>query len=155
MASLLYAVLMCTVAVALSTPASNEKWQLMGKLITDLESGAPTLDEMLTHASPTPIGDESCSSLHSIWKGMPDGMREKISDLQTSFPVQDFSRSCYWSWNARPGTCQPHSTSNRGSGICYRTRYYAILGRKRYCCSRRANKPPQLFVREGRIRCRC
>lgn len=36
MAVLLYTILMCTVAVVLSTPASNEKWKLMGKLLTDV-----------------------------------------------------------------------------------------------------------------------
>ncbi|XP_037801196.1 uncharacterized protein LOC119596122 [Penaeus monodon] len=155
MEALLYTILMCTVAVVLSTPASNEKWKLMGKLLTDPESGAQTLDDLIKQASPTPIGDSMCANIHHIWKGMPNEMKEKASDLETSYPNQEYPKPCYWSWDIKPNECPPFGTYNPEKSICYRARYYAIFGKRRYCCSPKLGKPPKLEIRLGRIRCKC
>ncbi|XP_069970326.1 uncharacterized protein [Penaeus vannamei] len=153
MAVLLYTILMCTVAVVLSTPASNEKWKLMGKLLTDPEFGTPTVDDLMKPVSPTPIGDSMCADLHHIWKGMPSMMKEKASDLETSYPTGEYARPCYWSWDRTPPACPTQYPPSKS--ICQRARYYAIFGKRRFCCNPRLNKPPKLEVRLGQIRCKC
>ncbi|XP_047502035.1 uncharacterized protein LOC125047703 [Penaeus chinensis] len=155
MVALLYTILICTVAVVLSTPASNEKWKLMGKLLTDAEPETPALDDLLKQALPTPLGDPMCANIHHTWKAMPFEMKEKVSDLGTSYPKQGFSRPCYWSWNTQPGGCPPFGTYKPRKSICYRTRHYAVFGKRRYCCAPTLGKPPILEIRLGQIRCRC
>ncbi|XP_063615867.1 uncharacterized protein LOC134789069 [Penaeus indicus] len=147
MVALLYTILICTVAVVLSTPASNEKWKLMGKLLTNPEFGAPTVDDLMKKTLPTPLGNTMCANIHHLWKAMPVEMKERVSDLETSYPTQEYSRPCYWSWNVKPDACPPLGTYNPQKSICYRARHYVIFGSRRYCCAPKLNKPPKLEVR--------